>query len=167
MIKNEHVIWAAYFPPSIYVQQCVSLPSFVASQWQQVYSCACCASADRCAIHVLYYPPSAKCVRVCCQWVPTLLYAMLPLSSYNIDMQCLTHSFTNSSGSVPVFNADTPFFSGTLCRLSCFLIFVDLINLPFLLLLALIPMFSAICRPRCCCHQQHLLSGTLCCAVLF
>ena len=53
MTRNEHAIWAACFSPLIFVQRCVSLPSFVVSQRREVYSCGCCTPANHYAIRVI------------------------------------------------------------------------------------------------------------------
>ena len=107
--KSEHTIWAAYFSSSIFMQWCVSLPTFVISQRLQVYSCACCTPADQCVICVILHTFSQMCPCLLLVGAHVTLGA-LPVSIHNIDMQCLTHPFTDLSGSVPTYYAHAPFF---------------------------------------------------------
>ena len=53
MIKNKHANWAACLSPSIFMRRCLLSPSFMASQRQQVNSCAFRVPAGRCAICVM------------------------------------------------------------------------------------------------------------------
>ena len=143
-----------------------------------VYRCHCFwrASSSK-FIHVLavlqptavpfvwcYYVPSAKCIRVCCWRAPTLDSGSLPLSTHNIDMQYLTHPFTDSSGSVPNCNAHAPFFLRHPFSFVMLLInLVDLITLPFFVCFS--HWFRCpvpFCRLRWCCHQYPLYLWLLC-----
>ena len=134
MMKNEHDIWAAYFLPSIFVQRCESSSSFVASKRREVYSCTCRTPADHCAIRaMLPYLYLAKCVRVHCWRASKLVQEAPTLSTHNIDMQCLTHPFTDSSGSVANLYARASFLlRHPLSFVMCLVNLVDLISLPFL-----------------------------------
>ena len=99
---------------------------------------------------VCYYLPSSKCVRVGCWRAPTSIQEALPSSADNIDMQCLTHPFTDSSGSVPTFDANAPFslrhpFSFVMILIN----FVDLIIFHFL--------FASCIHPGILCHLPSAL----------
>ena len=115
---------------------------------------------------VCYYLPSAKCIRVCCWQASTLLQGALPLSTYHIDTQYPIHPCIDSSGFIPTFMLRHPFI-WHLCAFVMFVMnFVDLIIFHLCLLFALTLMFSAICYPRCCCHQHPLYWCTLCSGAL-
>ena len=120
MTKNEHVIWAAHFSPSIFVRQCVSSLSFMASQLWQVYPCFCRVRVDHCPIRVLLPTFSQMCLCLLLTGACVTLGGAPFICQQINKMQCLTHPFTDSSGSVPSFGAHAPFFHDTLCRLSCF-----------------------------------------------
>ena len=147
--KNEQALLEAHFLPSIFVRWYVLSPSFVANLWRQVYLCASRALADHCAIRLILLPTFS-------QMCPCSLLAGAHVtlggthqSAHNIDMQCLTHPFRNSSGSIFSMRMH-PFFSITLCYLSY--LFFNWYPHPS----------SLICICCCCCHQHILIPGTLC-----
>ena len=123
-MKNEHAILAAHFLSSIVVQLCVLLPYSVLRQWREVYPCASRAPVNHCAIRVIIlhnFGQMCPCSLLAGAHI-TFVGAHLKRPQHRHAMQCLTHPFRNSSGSVfsiliPPFFTLAPFVVDHVCFL--------------------------------------------------